>query len=160
MARVQRVERLAREWALVNPEWSFTNLAFYIPSSETIEEIIRLTGVTRDWIKRMFPSSQDRKGFVRTLRVICTEGSVGSSEIAEWEQICGVGSAVTVPKEQGGAFRYLVNEREYAIFVRHGENDLRGMLGTDTETIRVLRERFDKEYLEAYVRSQHLSAFG
>ena len=135
----------ALEWAQANPEWVAISIAAYTPSKDFLKGIVKATGVTINRIKKYFGKPAKMK---ITRRVICGK-LTRKSKIREWESICGEGSVVTIPKIQTGNFRYILNEKEYAIFSRFGANDLRGVIGSDKQTIIMLREMFDREFIEA-----------
>lgn len=141
-------------WVQQNPEWMLTVMApYYILVRQLIKDIVKITGATTDLVKAYFDRRRNRE-FVRTVRVILSEAKLGQSLIAEWEDICGQGGVTTIPEDHVGYFRYLVNERRYAIFSRLGPNDLRGFIGKDRQTIGILRYLFDREFVEASIRNQ------
>lgn len=151
--------RYARAWHKAHPRWRSTSIAGYaIPEAlpplilqlliaKGISITVKFIGrVLRPWFHRRSPQTATR-------RVICGP-DVGRSEIREWEDICGEGSVVVIPKGQIGQFRYVVNEKRYALFSRLGSNDLQGIIGSDARTIRLLRNRFDAEFMVAKVRAE------
>lgn len=140
------------EWVNANQDWIPTALALYVPSLELIEHLVKITGASAKAIKAFFGArAPDKKHYV-TVRVICTTDNRKRAKISEWEGICGEGGVVTTPKSQSGHFRYLVNEKRYAIFSRLGPDMLQGIMGTDREMILMLREIFDREFIQASIK--------
>lgn len=135
--------RYAAEWAKQNPQWVAIAVACYQPTKDLVKAIAKATGVGVASIKRYFGQ---KKKHVIDRRVICSSG-VFKKDIEKWEAICGTGSVVTSPESQVGKFRYIVNERRYAIFTRFGPNDLQGIIGTDRGTIVTLRDMFNREFI-------------
>lgn len=142
--------RYAYEWAQANPQWVAIAVALYLPSKDLVAGIAKVVGVAVRKVRKYF--GRPRRLAI-TRRVICSKG-IDKSVVKEWESICGIGSVVTIPKIQVGQFRYIVNEKRYAIFSRFGPNDLRGIIGSDRETILMLRQMFDREFIEADIRNK------
>jgi hypothetical protein len=139
----------AASWSQSHPEWVSVAIAMYVPAKDLILEICKATGALSKKVREYFTNSRNN---TVTRRVICGK-SVGKREIAKWELICGQGGVVTIPKGQIGQFRFLVNEKRYAIFSRLGPDTLQGIIGTDIQIIKMLRERFDFEFIEADLRN-------
>lgn len=140
-------------WIQANPQWVLTAIALYVPVRQLVKDIVEATGAAIKLVKTYFDRRRDHK-FLRTVRVILSEGKLDESQIAEWEDICGQGGVASIPKDQVGVFRYLVNEHRYAIFSRLGSSDLQGIIGTDQQMIRMLRYLFDREFIVASIRNQ------
>lgn len=144
----------ARHWAQTFPDWISTAKAMYTPAPELISLVAKGIGIVARVVSKIV-----RKYFTKhtaktvTRRVICSP-DIGEAEIREWEYICGVGSVVTIPHEQVGQFRYVVNEKRFAIFSRLGPNNLQGIMGTNEAMIRMLRDRFDQEFIESLVKRE------
>lgn len=129
----------------------FTPKAMNEPPRRMIPKISKDTGVQAKYIDDTFflhPSSDKHL----TVRVITGTGT-GSGPIAEWESICGKGGVATIPPLQIGSFRYLVNDKRYAIFSRIDKNDLRGIVGNDPDVIALLRAKFDDEFIRAHLQA-------
>ena len=141
----------AIDWASNNPEYTAIAIALYTPTKDLISYIVQRTGASIEKVKSNF--GKPKKGYI-SRKVIVRKGRLTKEEIVKWEEICGKGSIETIPKSQVGKFRYIVNEKRYAIFCRHGENDLRGIIGYDKWTIQVLREIFDREFIEASIKNK------
>ena len=135
--------RHATEWAHQNPVWVAIILASYQPAKDFIKAVAKATGAGIDQINAYFGR---KKKHAVNRRVICGP-SVRRADILKWEKICGTGSVVTIPKSQISEFRYIVNEKRYAIFSRFGPEDLRGIIGTDQETVAMLRDMFNREFI-------------
>ena len=136
----------AVEWALENPEWVSTAVLCCRPAKDLLRSIAKATGAGVAEIKRRY-FGRKKSGTINR-RVICGP-TVKKADIAEWERICGAGSVATIPKSQIGEFRYILNERRYAIFSRFGPQDLQGIIGTDKKTLTMLRDMFTKEFIVA-----------
>jgi len=145
----------AIEWANANPDWVSTAVAMYAPARELLPTLIKVVGVSARRICRLIFGKVFDKRRPRTVtrQVICSP-DVGKAEIAEWEDVCGVGTVVTIPQKEVGQFRYVVNEKRFAIFARLGPNNLQGIMGTDPNMIQMLRDRFDHEFIQALVRQK------
>ena len=142
----------ASNWLQSHPEFVPTVLAFYKPTAELLKSVIATTGKTEKKVMSFFSKTPPDKHYV-TRRVICSVRPNTKSEIANWEKICGKGSVAIIAKSQAGHFRYLVNEKRYAIFSRLGENSLQGIMGSDKDTIIMLREIFDKEFITTSIKN-------
>jgi len=148
----------AQAWHKAHPKWASTSVAGYaIPEALPpliIEQLVtNAISVTAKFVRRVLNRWFHRRGpLTVTRRVICGL-EVGRSEIREWEDICGEGGVVIIPKSKIGQFRYVVNEKRYALFSRLSSNDLQGIIGSDIRTIRLLRNRFDAEFMTAKVRA-------
>jgi len=140
----------AIQWARENPEWVAISIAAYTPSKDFVRGIVKITGMAANSIKKYF--GKPLKGKI-TRRVICGK-ETNKLKIRKWEKYCGEDSVVTIPKKQTGSFRYVLNEKRYAIFSRFGANDLRGIIGYDKQTILMLREMFDREFIEADINNK------
>lgn len=140
----------ARDWAAANPEWVAISIAAYTPAKGFVAALAKKLGVALKVVRGYFCRP---KPCHVTRRVICCTG-IGKQVVRDWEAVCGTGSVVTIPRSQGGQFRYVLNEKRYAIFSRLGPNDLRGVIGTDRQTLRMLREMFDREFIEADLRKR------
>jgi len=147
-----------------NPAWVPTMTAFYEPAKEVIADVAlsalaKAAGATIEkvWeiVQRIFlpPRPPDKDHYYVTVRVICTRRRGIGAEIAEWEERCGKGSVVVIPESRVGQLRYIVNEKRYAVFCRLDSNSLQGIMGTDQQTIRMLRNMFDREFIVASIRS-------
>ncbi len=141
-------------WAKANPEWVVIAVAMYTPSKDLIAWIAKTLGVVAKvvWDKTA-EYFMDKKARHVTRRVICGE-RIDPGLVEKWEAICGKRGVVTIPESQKGLLRYIVNEKRYAIFTRVAENDLRGIIGTESEMIRTLREMFDREFIVADLRNK------
>ncbi len=135
--------RHAAEWAQQHPEWVAIVVASYQPAKDLVKEIAKVTGAGIAQVKTYFGRKKKR---AVNRRVICGP-SVRKADVLKWEAICDLGSVVTIPKSQIGEFRYIVNEKRYAIFSRFGPNDLRGVIGSDQETVAMLRDMFNREFI-------------
>ena len=143
--------KFAVEWVINNPEFIAVSIALYPPSKELVKDIVKKANTTAKKVRVFF--GKPKKGYI-SRRVIVTKGRLTKKQIADWEESCGEGSIATIPKAQGGKFRYIVNEKRYAIFTRMSKDDLRGIMGNDEETISILRDTFDREFIEAKIKSQ------
>jgi len=91
-------------------------------------------------------STDEKKLEHITCRVITSLTKENEKHIPEWEKICGKDGVCIIPKEQAGYFRYFVNEKEFCLFCRIDENTLRGIRGNDPMMVKILRDKFDKEF--------------
>lgn len=135
------------------PEIVMTAVVVYPGAKELAKDAARLVGAgatqLRTFISGFVGPSRRKNHICR--RVICSR-RVSKARIAEWEEICGSGGVVTIPKSQVAPFAYVVSDRMWAIFTRFGKNDLRGMRGRDQHTITMLRNRFDLEFSAAKMK--------
>ena len=130
-----------------------TAVAAYPGAKELAKDAARLVGAGAIHLRTFisgFVAPRRRKNRI-CRRVICSS-RVSKARIAEWEEICGGGGVVTIPKSQVGLFTFLVSDAMWAIFTRFGWNDLRGMQGRDKQAITMLRNCFDLEFNAAKLR--------
>ena len=141
-------------WAQANPEWVSIAAAMYTPSKDLVLLVAKALGKTVTWatkkVKEYFTSPKPRHV---TRKVIVSEG-IDLEVVEKWEAVCGKGGVVIIPNSQKGLWRYIVNEKRYAIFTRVGVNDLRGIIGNEPEMIQTLREMFDIEFIVADQRKK------
>ena len=144
----------AIDWAQANPGWVAIAVAMYTPSKDFVFLVAKALGKTVAWatekVKEYFANRKPRHV---TRKVIVSEG-IDSEVVQKWEAVCGKGSVVIIPNSQKGLWRYIVNEKRYAVFTRVGENDLRGIIGNEPEMIQTLKEMFDYEFIVADQRNK------
>jgi hypothetical protein len=129
-------------------------------TDELINEIRKKTGIKKEKLysilKDYFATCTSDKHHI-TFRALVAEGSLKTSDIEKWEKLSKMKRSIqTVPVLQTGYFRYLINEKRYAIFCRLNENNLLGILGKDKEIIDMLKKKFDLEYyISVVTHNQH-----
>lgn len=137
----------AQAYQVAWPMVVMTAVAAYPGAKAIVEDASKLVGATASTvnkINRRYIARRKRKHHI-CRRVICSS-RVGKAVIAGWEEICGEGSVVTIPKTHVGPFTYVVSDRMWAIFTRFGKNKLRGIQGRDRHVISMLRKSFDLEF--------------
>ena len=87
-------------------------------------------------------------------RVIARADSISTGQMEAWDKVCGTDSIALIPEAECGTFQFLVNEHRYAIFARTRANQLRGIIGSDTENIDTFRQLFDCEFVTTLIRSE------
>lgn len=138
--------KYASEYAQNNPGITLTPVASYQLSSSNVAALRAKYKIDIERAKHYFGN---RKKDNKTVRAIYTRGSLSRAQRDAWAKLCGRNSAVTIAESQAGEFRYLVNEKRYAIFMRLSGNRLQGIIGGDSSMINNLRDIFDLEYLIA-----------
>ena len=151
LSSIENAETFQAEWPMV----TMSALAVY-PGAKAIAkdaaDLVKASTATfRDFCSK-YMARRRRKNHV-CRRVICSS-VVRKTRISRWEDICGKGGVVTIPKSHVGPFTYIVSDRMWAIFTRFGKNDLRGLHGNDSNTISMLRKRFDLEFNSAKMRKK------
>lgn len=145
-------------WAENHPELPLTATSKHPVSDKMSDEIARAISIKKEEVsaslKDHYTQSYSEKAAI-TFRALVVEGGLKGSDFVRWEEISGLkGSIKTVPKAQEGYFRYIVNEKRYAIFCRLDENLLQGIIGYDKETIDLLRHQFDMEFYVSAMKSE------
>ena len=142
--------RQLSEWTILHPEWVPVALALYRPSKELLSDLRKVTKISVNALESMFFGKRpDRRKTHVTVRVIVGKRRGGKKDMSKWEALCGERSVARIPASQVGPFRYIVNDKRYAIFTRSGPNRLQGIIGGDESTITALRDKFDREFIEA-----------
>jgi len=146
--------RHAVEWAKAHPEWVSVAIAMYEPSKDVVPLIAQALGRAASSVEKTLRHYFGPPIPLHVTRRVIVGKSIRRRVVEEWEAECGKGGVVTIPKSQQGVWRYIVNEKRYAIFTRFGENDLRGIIGNDRTMIQTLREMFDFEFIIADQRNK------
>ena len=149
--------QFALEWAVQNYTVLSAALAAILITKEVINTVGTLIGLGKNATERIQKALKEKSSeekpeeeqIVRVDRkVICCEG-INPDYVEAWEELNGKGTVGQIPKIQGGPLRYVLNEKRYAIFTRVGEQDLRGIIGYDANTIIVLKKALNKEMEKA-----------
>ena len=149
--------RHTADWVEAHPEILLTAASPQPISSEMLNDVANIIQIDKE---KILDSLKDYRGYssghreVITFRVIVVEGALTQSDIARWESLSDLRrSIVTIPRSQEGYFRYLVNEKRYAIFCRLNKDLLQGIIGYDRKTIDLLRYQFDLEFYVSALES-------
>jgi hypothetical protein len=152
------------EWTKANPEIFLTAASSQPISDKILDDVANAVRVNKervlDSLRDYYEESYGHREVI-TFRVLVVEGALSELDIARWERISDLRkSIVTVPSSQEGYFRFLVNEKRYAIFCRVNKDLLQGIIGYDTKSIDLLRYQFDLEFYVSALESIGARVFG
>ena len=139
----------AEAWAEAHPDWSADYIAPYNPPAAFLARLAADVNVEANAIAEFFGETRSH---AVCRRVICNRG-ISEQLLVSWARVCGARTVARRTESSAPVLNFVLNETQWAIFMRLGPDELRGIRGTDRSMIASLSLAFDYEFVSLTLAS-------